>query len=129
MPYEDERAGYEPLRRIAENERVKQLLSGYRVRPANGQQQTPISIVAASDLPSTGWQPSWVLAIDGSYLPVAVKNGYPGAEAAYLTIASVLIDVAKIRELDQQRPVEPKVFRSTQEAEAIDDVLPGCNVI
>src|SRR5258708_37646477 len=106
MPYEDERAGYEPLRRIAESERVKTLLSGYRVRKANEHHQTPLSTVNIEDLPKTGWHPSWVLAIDGSFLPVSVRNGYPGAEAAYLTVASVLIDVAKIRELDQQRPVE-----------------------
>jgi len=41
----------------------------------------------------------------------------------------VMIDVARLRELDQHRPVEPKVFRTTQEAEALDDLLPGRNVV
>lgn len=129
MPYQDERAGYEPLRRIAENERVRDLLSGYKVRQKSASERELLPTIKAEDLTKSGWNPSWVLAIDGSFLPVSIKNGFPGAEAAYITVASVLIDVAKIRELDEQRPVEPKVFRTTQEAESVDDILPGCNVM
>lgn len=129
MPYEDERSSYEPLRRIAENPRVKELLSNYRVRQRPVQRTAPLPLIDVSTLPHDGWKPSWVLAVDGSFLPVAIRNGYPGAEAAYITVASVMLDAAKLRELDQQRPVEPKIFRSTQESEAIDDLLPGRNVV
>lgn len=129
MPYENEYSSYEPLRRIAENERVKALLGNYRVRQRPIRPTSPLSLIDVSTLPSDGWKPSWVLAIDGSFLPVSIQNGYPGAEAAYITVASVMLDAAKMRDLDQQRPVEPKVFRSTQESEAVDDLLPGCNVI
>ena len=129
MPYENERSGYEPLRRIAENERVKELLSNYRVRQRPVQRTAPLPLIEVSTLPHNGWKPNWVLAIDGSFLPVAIKNGYPGAEAAYITVASVMLDAAKLRELDQERPVEPKVFRATQESEALDDLLPGRNVV
>lgn len=129
MPYENERSSYEPLRRIAENPRVRELLSNYRVRQRPSQTQVELPLVDTSTLPSRGWKPDWVLAIDGSYLPVPIQNGYPGAEAAYITVASVMLNAAKMRELDQQRPVEPKVFRSTQESQAADHILPGRNVV
>ncbi len=129
MPYENERSSYEPLRRIAENPRVRELLASYRVRQRVSQQTVSLPLIDAATLPASGWKPDWVLAIDGSYLPVAVQNGYPGAEAAYITVASVMLNAARLRELDQQRPVEPKVFRATQESEALDDLLPGRNVV
>lgn len=129
MPYENERSSYEPLRRIAENPRVKELLRKYRVRQRLPRQSVELPLVDARELPASHWEPSWVLAVDGSYLPVAIQNGYPGAEAAYITVASVMLDAAKLRQLDQQRPVEPKVFRATQQSEAIDDLLPGRNVV
>lgn len=69
------------------------------------------------------------MSIDGSHAEVPIKNGYPGAEASYVTVASVLIDVAKIRKLDQQRPADPKEFRTVEQAEAVDCALPGSNVI
>ncbi len=64
-------------------------------------------------------------------LPVKV---YPEVKAVhdgvgYITVASVMLNAARLRELDQQRPVEPKVFRATQESEALDDLLPGRNVV
>ncbi len=129
MPYENERANYEPLRRIAENPRVKKLLSSYSVRQRPQEQTESLTLLDVSQIAQSDWLPTWILAIDGSFLTVPVANGFPGAEAAYLTIASVMLDAAKLRELDQQRPVEPKVFRSTQETEALDDLLPGRNFV
>ena len=55
------------------------------------------------------WQPEWVLAVDGSHQEEPVRNGYPGAEIGYVTIAAVLMDIAKIKELDSQRPINPKL--------------------
>ncbi|MDZ7705760.1 MAG: DNA double-strand break repair nuclease NurA [Trueperaceae bacterium] len=94
-----------------------------------GASAIPPKIIKLEELDNTDWQPDWVLAIDGSHHEVSIKNGYPGAEASYVTVASVLIDVAKIRELDQQRPIDPKAFRKVEQAEAIDCALPGCNII
>ena len=54
---------------------------------------------------------------------------FPGAEASYVTVASVILDVAKIEKLDRERPVNPKEFRATEKAESIDCALPGCNII
>jgi hypothetical protein len=60
---------------------------------------------------------------------VPVKNGYPSAQVGYVTVASVLLDVARMIQLDAKRPVDPRDFRTLEQAEAIDSVLPGCNVI
>lgn len=128
MPYDGEFAQSKSLRRLAESDKVKSLLGDYEVRPTSGPSAT-LDRLHLNDIPPSQWQPDWVLAVDGSHHEVQVKNGFPGAEASYLTIASVLLDVAKIRQLDQQRPVDPKLFRTTEQAESIDWAFPGCNVI
>ena len=47
----------------------------------------------------------------------------------YVAIAAVLMNVAKIKELDFRRPVSPKSFRETENVESIDSVFPGCNIV
>src|SRR5262249_2176536 len=67
--------------------------------------------------------------MDGSWAEVDVKNGFPGAKIGYVTVASVLLNLARIDELDLHRPVNPKDFRKTEEASTLDAALPGCNVV
>jgi hypothetical protein len=130
MPYENEYAQYKPLRRIAESERVKKLLGNYKVKEQSERVDLPsLNILSRTELEQSEWEPNWVLAIDGSHAEVVLQNGYPGAEAAYVTVASVLIDTLKIRELDEHRPVDPQIFKTVEQAEAIDCALPGCNVV
>lgn len=127
MPYEGEFASFGPLRRIVQNERVHQLLGNYRIRERRDtQSNVELPLV---DVSPSGWRPDWVLAVDGSYAPVTIENGFPGAETAYLTVASVLLDVKKITTLDRRRPMDPIQFRSTERAQAVDFVIPGCNVV
>jgi hypothetical protein len=73
--------------------------------------------------------PRFILAIDGSYSEVDVKNGYPGAKVGYCTAASVLIDLHLVGELDAERPVDPVEFRKTEQAASVDAALPGSNVV
>ena len=58
-----------------------------------------------------------------------VENGYPGAEVAIVTIAGVFIDIAKIKELDYQRPVDPKLLRETEDLSSTEAAFPGCNIV
>ena len=128
MPYEGEFAQNQSLRRLVQSDKVKQMLGSYRVRqqgPPTPDQATLTCITP----PQSDWKPDWVLAVDGSYLPVTIENGFPGAEAAYVTVASVMIDVAKLRDLDKARPIDPVAYRKTRDAESVDGALPGCNVI
>ncbi len=126
MPFEGEFAGYKPLQRIAQSERVLQLLRRARVFSQTTAAATPDpKVVLAVDGP----MPEFVAAIDGSYAEVDVKNGYPGAKVGYCTVASVLVKIREMDRLDEGRPVDPREFRKTEEAATVDAALPGCNVI
>ena len=130
MPYEGEFAQYRALRRIVESQRVQELL-GQRMQVKGHSSDAPITSLtkmSLSDLEPSFWQPDLLLAVDGSNSPVTVENGYPGAEVGYVTVAGVLIDLKKIKELDQRRPVDPRQARKVQDIESIDAVFPGCNV-
>jgi len=129
MPYENEQSSHSAVRRIAENPRVRDLLSRYQIRQPERREEVPLVTVSRSQLPPSEWQPSYILAVDGSFKAVSILNGYPGAEAAYITVACILQNIARIRQLDEHRPVLPTEFRKTQETEALDHVLPGCNVV
>lgn len=126
MPFEGEFAGYKPLQRIAQSDRVQQLLRRARVFGQSSAAAAPAP-QAAPAAPST--LPEFVVAIDGSYAEVDVKNGYPGAKVGYCTVASVLVKIREMDRLDEVRPVDPREFRKTEEAATVDAALPGCNVI
>lgn len=126
MPYDGEFAGYTPLRRIADTERVKRLLGRARVYAPSGGAPVARPVVAP---PAPGRSADFVVAIDGSSAEVDVKNGYPGAKVGYCTVASVLLKMREIERLDCVRPVDPREFRKTEEAATIDAALPGSNVV
>lgn len=125
MPYEGEFAGYRSLQRIAETERVQLLLRKARVLPRSDAPRPlpPMAPAAPPDLPD------FVVAIDGSLAEVSVENGFPGARVGYCTVASVLLDLALMAELDEQRPADPREFRKTEQSATIDAAFPGSNVV
>ncbi len=125
MPYQGEFAGYKSLSRIANSSRVQDIISRCKKNVQNAESSDADSLIA--EVQPSGWLPDLVLAIDGSYHQLPVENGYPGAELAYLTVASVILDVKKQRELDKNRPVSPLASRDTERAGSIDCALPGCN--
>lgn len=128
MPYEGEFAHYKPLRRLVESDRVKKLLGSYEVR-SKADQLESLQTLHPIQITPGDWIPKKIIAIDGSHAEVEIKNGFPGAEASYVTVASVILDVEKMRELDRHRPVEPKKFRTIENSQSIDCALPGCNII
>lgn len=126
MPYEGEYATYRPLHRISECQRVKTLLGRSKLLEAAGVVCAPQPMKAP---PEVCTLPRFILAIDGSYAEVDVKNGYPGAKVGYCTAASVLLDLHLIGGLDAERPVDPVEFRKTEQAASVDAALPGSNVV
>jgi NurA domain len=126
MPYQGEYAHYQPLKRIVESERVQQLLRRSRILERSVLVQEVVPQPAPA--PSTPL-PSLIVAVDGSYAEVAVRNGYPGAKVGYLSVASVLMNLAEVERLDTSRPVNPIDFRKTEEPSSEAMALPGCNVI
>lgn len=130
MPFENEFASYEPLRRILNSEKVRALQDRFKIRKSE-ENNTDISagLISKDKLEPSNWQPDMVLAIDGSRHSVKAENGFPGAEFGYITVASVLIMLEKIRELEKEDFIDPCKFRETERASTIDSVYPGCNVI
>jgi hypothetical protein len=128
MPYEGEYATYAPLHRVAAGKRVQEQLQRYAVRTRNPQLAPP-PFHFIDELPYEGWQPDYVIALDGNATAVSLETGYPGAEAAYITTAAVLLKMQLIRDLSRRRPVDPQLVRQTEQADAVDCALPGTNVI
>lgn len=126
MPYEGEYATYHPLHRISECQRVKSLLTRSKLLDVAQVTYAPRPVEAPLQVAAL---PRFILAIDGSYTEVNVKNGYPGAKIGYCTAASVLLDLRLIDELDAVRPVNPVEFRKTEQAASVDAALPGSNVV
>ena len=130
MPFENEFASYEPLRRILENPKVKALQSRLKIRSiTESQDEIKQSITELSKIKPSDFQPDLIIAIDGSHHEVKIENGFPGAEIGYITVASVLLFLNKVREHSKQEFIDPKKFRETEKAETIDTVFPGCNII
>lgn len=129
MSFEGEFASYEPLRRLLDSNKVKALQDRLKVRTTDNEEISDNTIIKKEDLTQSILQPDLVLAIDGSNITAKAVNGFPGAEFAYITIASVLIDLKIVSELEQNEFINPKKFRETEKASTIESVLPGCNVI
>ena len=131
MSFEGEFASYEPLRRIIESQRINKRLQELHVKEvspsANSISQN--YLVPKSSLTQIGQQPDLVLAIDGSYQAAPVKNGFPCAECGYVTVASVLLDLKKAKELEKDEFIDPKRFRETEKSSSFEAVFPGCNII
>lgn len=126
MPYEGEFAKHRSLQRIAESPRVQELLRLARTVPADAIAAVPNPQRAPT---FEGSLPSVAIAIDGSWLEIPVRNGYPGAAVGYCTIATVLIKLAEVDILDRDRPIDPIAFRRTQDTASLDEALPGANVV
>lgn len=126
MPYDGEYATYRPLHRISECQRVKGLLARSKLLETAKATYAPQPVEAPPQSPTL---PRLILAIDGSYAEVEVKNGYPGATVGYCTVASVLLDLDLIGRLDAERPIDPVEFRKTEQASSVDAALPGSNVV
>jgi NurA domain len=128
VPYEGEFASSESLKRILKSEQVKKLQSRSKIYTRSSKEQIESTTVIA-DIKPSDYVPDFVLAIDGSLMPILVENGFPGAEMGYVTVASVLLNLEKMRELDKLRPANPREVRRTRDISSIDSALPGTNVV
>lgn len=131
MSFIGEYASYKPLRRIVENEKITSRLNEMHIKeilPSSDILEKKY-LVQKKDIPLSNFQPDMIVAIDGSYQSVPVKNGFPGAECGYVTVASVLLDLKRASELEAQDFINPKDFRTIEQATSLDAVFPGCNII
>lgn len=124
MPHSiDERATSIAARRILQSEEIRSFLQTGVMQGEDGKRD-PLS---PTPVPAGGRATSFVLAIDGSLQPVPVQHGFPGAEIAYFSFASVLLDMKLVASLEPQRPVSPAAFRKVRSTIPHVMVLPGRN--
>ena len=130
MSFEGEFASYEPLRRLLDSDKVESLRKRFKKRvPTEDSTEFTNDIVHKHELEESELLPDLILAIDGSKLDVKADNGFPGAEYGYVTIASILLDMKKIHNLENHQFIDPREFRKTEKASTIEAVFPGCNII
>ena len=99
MSFEGEFANYEPLRRIFSSKKVERFLDELEVCDvASNVTNILEKVIQKKDLKNTdNIQPDLILAMDGSVAEASVTKGFPNANYGYITIASVLIDMEKIK--------------------------------
>lgn len=127
MPYQNESKSFRSIKRLAENERIAALYKRCKILTSD---KLLVGLgTVKNDVQPSSWCPDLAVAIDGSEIAHQVDNGYPGAEVGYITASAVLLNIKNLKVSDQNRPIDPRLFRSLQTAQSIDAGLPGPNVI
>lgn len=134
MPYQDsngfERSGYQPLKRLLESKEIESLWKNIIINiPENSGDIKNLNTISKDSLEENFFIPDIAIAIDGSKKEHPLANGFPNAEIGYVTIASVIIQLSKIRELEKQEFINPVQLRKTEDAATDEYAYPGCNVI
>jgi hypothetical protein len=119
----DERATSLAARRILQSEEIREFLK-HGVMQGDGSKRDPLPAIPT---PPQGTVPPLVLAVDGSLQPVPVHDGFPGAEVAYFSFASVLLDMDRVEALEAERPANPAEFNKVRSVTPQVMVMPGKN--
>jgi hypothetical protein len=129
MPYESEQAAHIAVSRIANSKKVQSFLERCVIRRSSraSEDGTPEDLMRLESLKPDNL-PRFVIAIDGSVAPIAVENGFPGAEVGFISVAAVILDVERIRALSHERFPAPVEFERATRSDADEFVLPGSNV-
>jgi NurA domain-containing protein len=120
---------YEPLRRILSSDRIKEIQSRIQIKHEEKLVEWTEKVIPLSSLEPSSWRPKLLVAIDGDYSASKIETGFPGSEIGYITISTVLILLDKIRDLEQNKFIDPRQFRQTEKATSIDCVFSGCNAV
>lgn len=120
---------YEPLRRLLSDSKMQELRSKIKIRNTDDEINWENETIPLTDIEQSGWKPQLIIAIDGDYSKQIINNGFPGAEVGYITISTVVILIDKLKELENSRFVDPKLFRETEKPTSIDSMMVGCNVV
>ncbi len=124
MPYPNEFASGESLPSLTQSRSVLEFEGIIHKKDANERHTLPDQVQPNRTIDEI----TRVVAIDGSIAPGSISNGYPGAEAALMRIAAVVLDLKAIRNPDPKWVPRPSEIRELENCDAVDAVLPGCNV-
>ena len=125
MPYRNEFARGDSLSRLADSPSVKEFQGAIRHRKETVFYEPPSSL----EPPRGVNRIERVIAIDGSTVTHRVENGYPGAEAAILNLAAIVIKLEAIREIRRDYIPSPREMRDMEQCETLSAVFPGRNVV
>ena len=125
MPYRNEYASGDSLWRLVESESVKEFQGIVRQGGLGEAVEPPPALTP----PRGHDRITRIIVIDGSTVTSAVRIGYPGAEAALLQLAAVIIDLGALRDIPPASIPRPSVIRGIEDCRTLDAVLPGRNVV
>ena len=125
MPYNNEYASGDSLWRLVESESVREFSGVIRRDGTNEAGEPPTELAPGRGMNAI----SRVIVIDGSTVSEEVRNGFPGAEAALLQIAVVVIDIGALRSIPPGVIPRPSAIREMEYPQTLDAVLPGRNVV
>lgn len=125
MPYQDEKAGLDAIRAIAERGVVEDF-RGDMVERHTGK---PLPLPRFEACPA-GKSRGYVVAIDGSNLYAPIPGALPCTEAGLVSLGVVVIDIEKLESLPHL-PVsgasDPRRLRETERSVSLGMMLPGQN--
>ncbi len=124
MPFDREFATGESLLSLDTSPAFQEIKGRLRVRPAPTEKGGPVF----RREPRRRWRLDRVIAVDGSSVPVAVRNGFPVADASLVKVAVVRLDLSKLDRLPADLIPSPRVFYEMERVHALDLFLPGANV-
>lgn len=125
MPYEGEFATGESLVALQRSEALRDFDGVIAVRDDDTPRDPPPIV----EVLRNEWLPKKIVAIDGSIVTEKVQNGFPGAEASIVMLAVVFIDIAKLSSIQPDEIPSPKIFNEMDRAHALNEILPGSNIV
>jgi hypothetical protein len=137
MSYGDIKRGFErahPLGHVptVQNELVKRRLERYKlpardVGDAVHEARVRSLLIPARDLPGTGRDVRYVMAVDGSDHEEEVDPRFPASRSLFMQIAGILVDLHKMRETRHGFPI-PSAIADAQDAAVFAGFLPSSNL-
>ena len=125
MPYQNEFARGDSLWRLIESPSVQEFKGVIR----QSENQESHALPAQLNPPRGSNNIRRVIAIDGSSVTHRVQNGYPGAEAALLHWAAIVLKLQAIRNISRNYIPSPNEMRDMEQCDTLSAVLPGRNVV
>lgn len=127
MPHEGERGGVTgSLRRLLDSPEAHAMRAEMHIETPTATGAPPTLRVPRPDPEAL---PHLVIAIDGSEGHIPLEGGFPGAEAAVVTIAAVFIDLRKLRDVEDRGIPDPRRFKDLHGTEGIELLLPSTNLV
>jgi len=125
MPYQNEFAKGDSLWRLLESRSVQEFKGVIRYSQGQEFHALPARLDPQRGVGSI----KRIVAIDGSTVTHQVRNGYPGAEAALLNLAAIVIRLQAMRDIPRNYIPSPTEMREMERCRTLSAVLPGRNIV